>query len=174
MRSTSDLRSWCFAFYSPLHFRLSFLQRALFLLTFSLIFCVSGYCCECFQRSTVKDFHRAKTVFIGSVEQVTPAPYQGLLSRPDLRYSITLRTERVWKGKKVNHVSVLTRNLASCDGFAFAEGERYLVFAFGDRLVVYTPCSHSASLSAPKDCTKKDMKYVRNFWFRLWARIYPF
>jgi uncharacterized protein (DUF2147 family) len=62
--------------------------------------------------------------------------------------SVRFKVIQYWKGRGGQEVEVHSeQGVLSCNLFQFQKGEKYLVYAYGKHLVVYTGSSRSAPLS---------------------------
>jgi hypothetical protein len=61
---------------------------------------------------------------------------------------VRLKVIQYWKGRAGSDVDILSeQGVLSCNLFQFQKGAKYLVYAYGKRLVVFTGSSRSAPLS---------------------------
>jgi len=132
------------------------------LMTFIFLFHIVAYpepatFCTCSAPSLPRAYHRAKAVFLGrvlTIENATEVP-------PELEgsvfFKVRFRTERFWKGKTVQEITILTdQGWLSCSGPAtkkYREGATYLVYAY-DKTLNDFGCSRSV----PFEYASKDMK----------------
>jgi len=96
------------------------------------------------QRQAVK---RAASVFIGEVVEINESDFQPIKGK---RYFVNVRFKVIqyWKGLGALEVKVHSeQGVLSCNLFQFQKGEKYLVYAYGKHLVVFTGSSRSAPLS---------------------------
>lgn len=130
-----------------------------------------------------KQFRKAKTVFVGSVESVakyTPST-QELLSVPEgwkdwKDFSrIKFKVINAWKGaskkQELEYIAV-AHYFCGCPGRPldeFKPGREYLIVA---RERKFVPVCESKD--AEKDWVKNEIKSLDGFWFRAWATVYPF
>ena len=113
-----------------------------------LIFAVSpSYACKPEVPSQRQAFKKAVSVFIGEVVDITESDFQPIKGK---RYFVNVRFKVVqyWKGRGGLEVKVHSeQGVLSCNLFHFEKGEKYLVYAYGKHLVVFTGSSRSAPLS---------------------------
>lgn len=116
-----------------------------------------------------KEFRTSKYVFVGKVIAINDPT--GSAPKPKDRQihgTITFHVDQSWKGGKATEVSLYSNVGASgCGPFDyFRKDETYLVFAEN---------SYVHFLSATKlDQAKNKIKRLDDFWFRTWARVFPF
>jgi len=86
----------------------------------------------------------------------------------------------MWKGQMKPEIVIYTYDLAPsvCSG-GFVLGQKYLVYAYGSKLLANLACSPSHILvTDPKYANYKDqeeeLRNLDSFWFRFFARIFPF
>lgn len=135
-----------------------------------------------------KEFRRAKSVFIGKVlkisddyvptekEKQTIPEYwkEGYWKDKYIFSKVTFEVKKKWKGNvaETQDFVAVAYFFCGCPGGdidKFKVGEEFLVLATGQNFV--TICD---SKNANSEWAKGDMKRFDNFWFRTWARIYPF
>lgn len=120
-----------------------------------------------------KNFRRADSVFLGKVVEVDRGA--GTDNYKDM---VRLDVEKTWKGAKRKTVTIYAGEpnfkTGMCGSFGFEKDKRYVVFAFTDKLQVHTECSATFVLEQDSEWQTKQLKELDNFWYRSWARIYPF
>jgi hypothetical protein len=132
------------------------------------------YSCTCTAANQRRSFKDAAVVFIGRVIEVSPI-------KEDISYNegfplalkVKLNVEKSWKRKKRSDITVLSQQYTGwCGGFNFNPGERYLLYAYAEDkwLIADSVCARSSPLSQASE----QVKNLNNFWYRLFARIYPF
>ena len=138
------------------------LSNTIFLLVFLLLCATHTYSCSCASRSASKDFRTAKAVFVGEVIEVSKG-YPA---------TVKFKIEKQWKG--IKKLEIITswgfEGVGSCGGFLFKEGEKFLVYAYGKELSVFTACSRTKGFKQAEN----DLKKLNSFWFRFYARVFPF
>ena len=148
---------------------------ALILFTFGLIAWAApaGYPCSPDVKSHRHDYREAKAIFVGRVISIaTPLGVAEEL-RGEIDKKVTFGVERRWKGANKPTISVLASyGPVTCHGFEFHEGERYLVYAFGDELLVGTMFSRSRPIDREGEQAGKEMRQLNSFWFRLTSRLH--
>lgn len=129
-----------------------------------------------------KRFRRAESVFVGkviSIAEYNPSEKEKLLIPEytrDWKYfsKVTFEINEKWKGdvsKKQDFIAIAYFP-CGCPGDdidQFKEGEEFLVFTEDNNFVSICGSEETAS-----GYTKKKIKRLDSFWFRKWARIYPF
>lgn len=127
-----------------------------------------------------KDFRRANSVFIGkllSIDELTPNTSNEKI--PDewsdwkVFSKIKFQVERKWKGSYAGEREFVAAAYYTCGCDTrmsqFVEGKEYLVFAESSDFVFVCSAEEIGRLT-----TTDKMKRLDSFWFRTWARIYPF
>jgi hypothetical protein len=113
-----------------------------------LILAVSNsYSCKPELPGQRQAFNRAASVFIGEVIDIIGSDFQPIKGK---RYFVNVRFKVIqyWKGRGGIEVHVHSeQGVLSCNLFQFQKGEKYLVYAYGKHLVVFTGSSRSAPLS---------------------------
>jgi hypothetical protein len=113
-----------------------------------LILAVSpGYACKPELPSQRQAFKKATSVFVGEVVDITDSNFQPIKGK---RYFVKVRFKVIqyWKGRGGLEVEVHSeQGVLSCNLFRFQKGDKYLVYAYGKHLVVFTGSSRSAPLS---------------------------
>ena len=151
------------------------LVLAIFLLFFSF---ENSSACTVNIEPLRKTFRHSKNVFVGEIISVADANEEELPKKlKEFKYlsRLTFKVDRSWKG---NDKQVIVYSLPFCDcpmrQYNFSVGEKFLVFA--DRNSNYDVCNLSnIQLSLDRNKNSQDIiKRLDKFWFRTWARIYPF
>lgn len=148
----------------------------LLLFTFGLIAWTAPavYPCSPDVKSHRHDYREAKAIFVGRVASIAAAPGVAEELGEGVDAKITFSVERRWKGANNPTISVLASyGPVACRGFEFHEGERYLVYAFGDKLFVGTMFSRSRPIGREDEEARREMRQLNSFWFRLTSRL-PF
>ena|ERR1044072_1107133 len=99
--------------------------------------------CECEAPTQRNAYRKARAVFIGQVThvQITSSHTQKTLDYP---YAVTFHVEQSWKGVRGDSITILARApFLQCTGFSFHEGDRYLVYAYGNDLLVEVSCTQT-------------------------------
>ena len=132
------------------------------------------YSCTCSAANQRRSFKDAAVVFIGRVIEIRElkedAPYKGGFP---VALKVRLKVEKSWKGKKQPEITVLSQQYTGwCGGFNFKVGERYLLYAYTEDkwLIAHSVCTRSSPLAQASD----QVNNLNNFWYRLFARMYPF
>lgn len=151
-------------------------------LTFLIVgfFYQSANACSVIETPLRKQFRRADVVFIGKVSniiQYKPSEKERLLMPEEWRSwndfsKVTFEIKKKWKGKVSKTQAFISfADVCACSQTVseFEKGKGYLVFSEEKSFV--TICDSNESES---ETTKREIKRLNNFGFRLWARIYPF
>jgi hypothetical protein len=151
------------------------LVLALFLFFFSF---ENSIACTVVIEPLRKTLRHSKNVFVGEIISVdSPNEAELPKKRKEFMYlsKLTFKVDKSWKG---NNKQVIVYSSPFCDcpmkQYNFSVGEKFLVFA--DRNSNYDICNLSnIQLSFDKNKNSQDIiKQLDKFWFRAWARIYPF
>jgi hypothetical protein len=118
-----------------------------------------------------KDFRWADTIFVGEVTDILDKP-DGIYGTE--RYPVfgivKFRVEKSWKGSNEDELTIpsdVAGGRYCPDDFdSFKKGEKYLVFAKRN----YVPFGMSTKLQFAED----KLRRLDSFWFRTWARVYPY
>jgi hypothetical protein len=120
-------------------------KLALVIFAIPLVLLISGdaYACRCGKPSVERSFKGAATrIFSGKVVKID-------------FFNATLKVERVWKGKPVEEIVMLTGTTKSVDGlyvssscdYGYVLGEKYLIYAYGPENKLGTSaCSRTKEL----------------------------
>jgi hypothetical protein len=120
-----------------------------------------------------KRFRAARNVVIAEVLEISDAP-KNLTDAEKLNTfgSIKFKVLKSWKGTKQSQITLLSDIgcTPACDIFRYFEkGKKYLMFTDANYV------SYCATDDAENNIVKKrQIKKLDDFWFRTWARIYPF
>ena len=144
-------------------------------LGFLLLFASSQaiYPCSCEAPNQRKAFRKAKAIFIGQVLEIKESKNQKVADSLGLVkvYDIKFKVHKSWKGVKNSEITVVSDNgVLVCYGFDFRLGEKYLVYANEDDLVVISHCERTVPLAAASE----DIPKLNNFFYRLVSRLLPF
>jgi len=145
-------------------------QIALFVL-FLMICFQSINACTSVDEPLRKTFRRTKAVFLGKIKEIKQIPLADY-SKSLVDGEITFEISKTWKGdyKKQMTLAANIGWVCGCDSpDQFKVGQEYIVFV--DKQSVANFCD------AEKTDTKygsSKMKQLDSFWFRTWAKIYPF
>lgn len=128
------------------------------------------------------EFRQARAVFIGKVKRVqdfTPSPQESLnVPEPWRAYKTLARIHfeisKKWKGpgSREQEYVAIAHLPCGCPGDPwrqFSEGDEYLIFEYDKGFL--TVCE--SDKIGPGHVQDK-VKRLNSFWFRAWARIYPF
>jgi hypothetical protein len=128
---------------------------------------IPAYSCSCEEITPTTGLRKANAVFVGQVVQISPADEKLVRKETGLRAdhtveglfsAVTFKVERYWKGVKGREITILSDQgvgIFSCKGYAFREGERYLVYARGRNMAVYTGCSISEPIERATEALKE-------------------
>lgn len=150
------------------------------LLTMAIAFLTeSALACTCAHQKLSKRFRKAEAVFVGTSVYVDESDSKLVKSvqnyRPD-RW--VLEAKKSWKGVRSKLIAVehdygdFSGSCPSLTGFELDED--YLVFAYGSKLKVTVECPDSVRIRKGDEYPQKQMKRLDRFWFRFWARVWPF
>ncbi len=98
-----------------------------------------SYACSCADPLPPrKEMKKARAVFIGEVIDVKIHTHPERLTDDNYLYAVTFKVEKYWKGVKNPEIVIKTNlPLGDCGLLDFQEGNKYLVYAFGKKLVAY-------------------------------------
>lgn len=137
----------------------------------------SALACSIYLPPLRHDFRKAETVFVGKVLSVEPAVLTkdeekklSKLKERELFSRIKFQIIKQWKGANVNEREYvgIAFDFCGCPDWPmdqFVEGKEYLIFARE---------KNTLSVCESMSVTPEVMKRLDSFWFRTWARIYPF
>ncbi len=91
-------------------------------------------------------FNRSSAVFFGEVVDISESDVPLFNDDPKvLSYAVTFKVIEFWKGVKGPEITVHSdMGGLSCSGFKFWKGKKYLIYAEGKNLIVFTACHRSA------------------------------
>lgn len=125
-----------------------------------------------------KTFRQSKNVFVGEIISVEPVNEKDLPKNlKEYKYlsKLTFKVDKSWKGKN-KRVVVYSYPFCNCPmrEYNFSAGKKFLVFA--DKNSYYDVCNLSnIEFSSDRNNNSQEIiKRLDSFWFRTWARIYPF
>lgn len=132
------------------------------------------YPCTCIAAGQRRSFRQAEAVFVGRVievrdfngEQPSKVGWPAALE-------VKLKVEKSWKRAKQPEITLLSQNYTGwCGGFNFVVGEQYLLYSYseGNWLMADSICTRSVPLAHASD----QIKNLNSFWYRLFARVFPF
>ena len=141
--------------------------RLLFIAILVVLFASKAYPCSCSGNSLRREYRKARVVFIGQLVEIG-------VKRNDALYPLRFKVEKLWKGEKNTEIVVLSEDVRIPEGirlcgFNLESGERYLVFAYGQKLQVYTACSYTSPAATAPSIIKK----LNGFWFRSTSKLFP-
>ena len=134
-----------------------------------------------------KEFRTAKSVFVGKIlkiensyvpndreKQNIPENWkEGSLKNLDIFSKVTFEIKNEWKGNLPAEKTFIAVSYWDCgcpgDQDKFEENEEYILFA-NERNFITVCDSFREKLDGKAHLTKR----LDKFWFRTWARIYPF
>jgi hypothetical protein len=86
--------------------------------------------CSCEPPSVEKVKGWADAVFVGTVSDVQFVDKEGDPAFGDKRIIVTFSVSSQWKGVELKNITLHTfYNQVSCDGYAFKQGQEYIVYA---------------------------------------------
>jgi hypothetical protein len=145
-------------------------------LFFFLTLSVSNtHACSCGDISQREAYRKSHAIFIGQFVEYGETP-----KNKDAPFPIKFKVEKMWKGKRQAEIVIHTYDLArSVCSEGFIPGKKYLVYAYGDKLLANLTCSPSHlfitdSGYADYKIQEKEIRNLNSFWFRFFARILPF
>jgi hypothetical protein len=123
------------------------------LLIIGLLFLIdsSGFACTCIPpKSPSKELEQSAAVFSGKVIEIRISEEETDIFA---QVEAVLEVERAWKGVDKKTVSVLTSSHSSACGYGFKKGERYLVYAGGNRdeKLITSICSRTRRMNEAGD-----------------------
>jgi hypothetical protein len=113
---------------------------------------VGGKPLKNFEQNVDEAFRKSSTVFAGRVLSVGRSRRNSARGRnrggvSESGMTVTFRIESVWKKKMPKHVTVYTGYSDADCGFPFEVGEKYLVYAFGEKNLLVSACSRTKVFS---------------------------
>ena len=150
---------------------MKYIVQSALILTLFILSTSTAYSCSCAYPSIREKFRASDLVFVGQVVEIKDAP---LIKDSLFLHSVTLKVEKIWKGKRRPEITVLWAwdNPGMCNGLLLVKGERYLIYTSREKegYGVYPDCGTNY---LAKDVAE-EIKKLNSFWFRLFARLYPF
>jgi len=102
--------------------------------------------CRCPKKQTADEaWESAQAIFSGRVLDVK----KDAGATDELKVKVDFEVLEAWKGPKGKRVSVHTSGRGPDCGFVFKKGEKYMVYAFGEKLLV-DQCSRTVALDGGK------------------------
>lgn len=129
------------------------------------LFASVAQACTCLD-SPSKQFRGAKKIVEG---QVLTVGAEQRNQQGWLRIPLTLRLSKTWKGSAEKEMSVWTSRTGPCSAFTFEKGEDYLFYVDKNGFVT-SDCN--SSMQASSEVAVENKKRLRNWWFRLKARLH--
>ena len=93
-------------------------------------------------------------------------------------FKVRFRILKSWKGQNKGEIDVYTSGYCACPprNFPFSVGEEYLMDTDSEG---FADACNEFNLVKPFDLTGENLfndqvKRLNGFWFRTWARLYPF
>jgi len=130
-----------------------------------------AYSCSCADPSIREKFRAADLVFVGRVIDFKDAPP---LKDSIFVYSVTLKVEKIWKGTRKPEITVLWAfdRPGWCNDLPLIKDERYLIYTGREKegYGVYPDCGPNYFAKYHTE----EIKKLNGFWFRLFARLFPF
>lgn len=128
--------------------------------------------CSCAEPGVREKFRAADSVFVGSLMEMSPSnPTEDL---PLAAYTVKFKVERRWRGARKSEITAVANydRPGWCGDLNLTVGERYLIYAEREkgRLLIYTDCGPSLN----SKYAAEEIKRLNGFWFRFFARMYPF
>jgi hypothetical protein len=128
--------------------------------------------CSCSDPGVRERFRAADYVFVGRVIEMSPLAPDDVspLAVSLVKFSV----EGQWKGSKKAEVTAVADfdMPGMCGDLNLAVGGRYLIYAPVEkgRLLVHADCGPNRVA----EYAAGEIKQLRSFWFRLFARLYPY
>ncbi len=125
-------------------------------------------------------FISAKYVFLGEIVSVERKEDEELPEKLQDYYKaldkITFKVIKSWKGSSKNQIVNYSIPYCPCPGreFDFVKGKKFLVFADENNFFDICDMNSVQMDSEYAEYVEKNIKRLNSFWFRTWARIYPF
>lgn len=128
--------------------------------------------CSCGDPGVRARFRAADFVFVGRVLEMKPAEPDE--ASPTAVSLVRFEVEGQWKGaKRTEVVAVADYDMPGmCGDLNLAVGRRYLIYAPVEkgRLRVGADCGPNRDA----EYAAREIKKLKSFWFRLFARVYPY
>lgn len=148
------------------------------------ILCDSIFACTVVVQGIRKEFRRSSQVLVGEfmtfddreVKDVPEwladkwKPYGPLANA-------TFRIKRSWKGQRTGQITLYVSPLCDCPMRQLFPNPDEEILVFADKDGVVDSCNFfviEKSNDRRTDDLEKTIKTLDSFWFRTWARIYPF
>jgi hypothetical protein len=130
-----------------------------------------------------KNFRHSKQVFLGEIVAIDQVKTEELPkeireAHQDYKFlsKITFNVEHSWKGDRKKQITAYSTMFCTCPNRFdyFSIGEKYLVFL--DKNAYFDSCNlnNSKADSTDDEIFKGMVRRLDRFWFRTWARTYPF
>lgn len=144
------------------------------------IFCIvvlsasEAYSCTCAGTSQHSAFRKSHAVFVGKFVEYGEAPKD-----KESPFPIKFKIEKMWRGKIKPEIIIYTFDLGlSACGEGFVLGQRYLIYAYGNKLVAHLVCGPSHKIIMDNKYTdykdqEKELGNLDSISFRLFARLWP-
>ena len=129
----------------------------------------SALACSCDEINYRREFAKAKVVFIGEALEYKDNPNV----KQDGFLIVKFKVVKSWKGAKQPEITIPTTFGLAC-GFYVEPGKDYLVYAYGEKMVMPTACSPSRTIFTDDDYEEKQFKQLNSSLFRFFSRIFPF
>ena len=128
--------------------------------------------CSCADPSVREKFRAADSVFLGSLIEMSPTnPTKDF---PLAANMVKFKVEKRWKGAGKSEIMALANydQPGWCGDLNLMAGEKYLIYAAREkgRLVIYTDCGPNRNFKYAAE----EIKRLKGFWFRFFARLYPY
>jgi len=126
----------------------SFPRNLSFVLAILSFWASPALSCICAPKPSVRrSLSESNAVFIGRVIARHSAWIESASGLGSSDYSFTFEVERLYKGALSSEVTVLTgRGYGDC-GYHFQVGEKYLVYAYGDKELKTNICTRTTNMS---------------------------
>ncbi|HEY8560034.1 MAG TPA: hypothetical protein VIL74_06630 [Pyrinomonadaceae bacterium] len=119
-----------------------------------------------------KHFRRANAVFLAEVVEIRQKP-GAAESKNFISDDVTFDISETWKGDHRNRATLPASSgfICGCDSkpSRFETGRKYVVFLNNENVADICDSEPVETGGTPKTVERLD-----RFWFRAWARIYPF
>lgn len=123
------------------------MKRMLFAFGILILTVSVAYACKPETPSQSQAFKKAAATFIGEVVDISDSDVQPIKGE-EYFVKVKFKVIQYWKGRGNPEIIVHSeQGVLSCNLFQFRKGEKYLVYAYGKHLVVFTGSSRSAPLS---------------------------
>lgn len=162
--------------------RISTLRTLVFFCVLLLSVSQDAIGCEIVALPLRREFKRAERVFQGRVVRVQELPENKVARKSTERdsfatHKLTLEVVRSWKGSRQDTVEVTTSDYCPCPSrkYEFVTGKEFLIYA--DKKGYVDICNLYFIEKTSGERLKyfnETTRHLDKFWFRTWARIYPF